>query len=113
MARLNELLPADRVVVTDGGRFMGEAWRTIKAAGPASFLPAINFASIGLGLSHAIGASFAAPGRPTVLIVGDGGFMHGGLVEFNTAVRYGRDLIVVVCNDGAYGAEHIKLARPN
>jgi thiamine pyrophosphate-dependent acetolactate synthase large subunit-like protein len=31
--------------------------------------------------------------------------MLGGLTEFNTAVRYGLDLITVVCNDGAYGAE--------
>ena len=35
--------------------------------------------------------------------------MMGGLNEFNTAVRVGLDLIVIVCNDGAYGAEHIKL----
>ena len=34
--------------------------------------------------------------------------MHGGLAEFNTAVRHGSDLIVVVCNDGCYGAEHVK-----
>lgn len=35
--------------------------------------------------------------------------MMGGLGEFNTAVRMGLDLIVVVCNDSAYGAEHIQL----
>jgi thiamine pyrophosphate-dependent acetolactate synthase large subunit-like protein len=100
-------LPADRVVVTDGGRFMRQAWTTVKAPNPASFLTTVNFGSIGLGLSHAVGASFAANGRPTVLVTGDGGFMHGGLIEFNTAVRYKADLIVIVCNDGAYGAEHI------
>ena len=91
---------------------MVEAWKTIKTRGPASFVTTINFASIGLGLSHAIGVSQAAPERSIVLLCGDGGFMNGGLVEFNTAVRYKSDLIVVVCNDGAYGAEHHKfLAR--
>ena len=108
LSRLDRILPADRVVVTDGGRFMREAWTAIKVPDPNSFLPAISCGSIGLGLAHAIGASFAATGRPTVLITGDGGFMHGGLIEFNTAVRHNCDLIVVVCNDGAYGAEHIK-----
>jgi acetolactate synthase-1/2/3 large subunit len=33
----------------------------------------------------------------------------GGLTEFNTAVRHGVDLITVVCNDGAYGAERDNL----
>jgi acetolactate synthase-1/2/3 large subunit len=28
--------------------------------------------------------------------------------EFNTAVRLKQDLIVIVCNDSAYGAEHIQ-----
>ena len=37
--------------------------------------------------------------------------MHGGLAEFNTAVRYKTDLIVIVCNDGAYGAEHNTLLK--
>ena len=34
--------------------------------------------------------------------------MMGGLTEFNTAVRLGLQMVVVVCNDAAYGAEHIQ-----
>ena len=30
------------------------------------------------------------------------------LTEFNTAVRYGLDLVVIVLNDSAYGMEHIQ-----
>lgn len=112
LLRLDRLLPADRVVVTDGGRFMVEVWKTISVSGPANFLTTINFASIGLGLSHAVGAAFAKAGQPVVAFCGDGGFMNGGLAEFNTAVRHKVDLIVIVCNDSAYGAEHHKfLAR--
>ena len=33
----------------------------------------------------------------------------GGMNEFNTAVRTNRDLIVIICNDSAYGAEHVQL----
>ena len=108
LARLDRILPADRVLVTDGGRFMIEAWKRISVPSPREFLSTINFASIGLGLSHAIGAGFARPAQPVVLLVGDGGFMHGGLMEFNTAVRNRCDLIVVVCNDRGYGAEYTK-----
>jgi acetolactate synthase-1/2/3 large subunit len=34
--------------------------------------------------------------------------MMGGINEFNTAVRLGLDLIVIIANDSAYGAEHIQ-----
>ncbi len=50
----------------------------------------------------------AAPDRPVVLFSGDGGFMMGGLGEFNTAVRLKQDMVVILCNDSAYGAEHIQ-----
>ena len=35
--------------------------------------------------------------------------MMGGLSEFNTAVRLNLPMVVIVCNDAAYGAEHIQL----
>lgn len=111
LRRLDKCLPVDRVLVTDVGRFMLKAWTTIRVAGPDCFVMTNDLGSIGLGLSFAIGAAYAAPHRPTVLLCGDGGFMHGGLAEFNTAVRHKTDLIVIVCNDGAYGAEHNTLLK--
>lgn len=111
LARLEQSLPPERILVTDVGRFMLKVWTSIGVQGPGSFVMTNDFGSIGLGLSHAIGASYAAPGRPVVLVCGDGGFMHGGLIEFNTAVRHRANLIVVVCNDAAYGAEHNTLLK--
>ncbi|MGH1414044.1 MAG: thiamine pyrophosphate-binding protein [Pelagimonas sp.] len=106
--RLNVALPQDRVLITDGGRFMTEVWCRISVPDPQSFVVTANFGSIGLGLQEAIGAGLAAPDRPVVIFTGDGGFMMGGINEFNTAVRLGLDLIVIVANDSAYGAEHIQ-----
>ncbi len=108
LGRLEESLPKDRILVTDGGRFMTEVWCRISAPDPRSFVATTNFGSIGIGLQEAIGAGLAAPDRPVVLFSGDGGFMMGGINEFNTAVRLGLDLIVIVANDSAYGAEHIQ-----
>lgn len=105
---LDRVLPQNRVLTTDGGRFMTEVWCRIAATDPQSFIVSANFGSIGLGLQEAIGASLAAPDRPVVLFTGDGGFMMGGVNEFNTAVRMKLDLIVIVANDSAYGAEHIQ-----
>lgn len=108
LEKLEEVLPKDRVLTTDGGRFMTEVWCRISAPDPRSFLVTAHFGSIGLGIAAAIGASLAVQDRPVVVFSGDGGFMMGGINEFNTAVRLNRDLIVIVCNDSAYGAEHIQ-----
>ncbi len=108
LERLEEALPKDRVLVTDGGRFMTEVWCRVSVPDPQSFVSTVNFGAIGLGLQEAVGAGIAAPGRTVVFFSGDGGFMMGGINEFNTAVRLGLDLIVVIANDSAYGAEHIQ-----
>jgi acetolactate synthase-1/2/3 large subunit len=106
---INEVLPADRTVVVDVGRFALYALRLMHAPDARSCMwSGAGFAAIGLGTGMAIGAASARPDRPTVLVAGDGGFMLGGLNEFTTAVQHGMDLVCVVCNDGSYGAEHIQ-----
>lgn len=113
LQKLEDALPKNRIVTTDGGRFMTEVWCRITAPDAKSFIATTNFGSIGIGLQHAIGACFAVPDRPVVLFTGDGGFMMGGINEFNTAVRLNQDLITIVCNDSAYGAEHIQFVDKN
>ena len=113
LEKLDTALPENRIVTTDGGRFMTEVWCRVKAPDAKSFIATTNFGSIGIGLQHAIGACFAVPDRPVVLFTGDGGFMMAGINEFNTAVRLNQDLIVIVCNDSAYGAEHIQFVDRN
>ena len=101
-------LPQDRQVVVDAGRFMLDAL-TMSVPNPRDLVTSHGFGAIGLGMSTAIGAAVAHPTRPTVLCIGDGGYMMGGLTELSTAVHLGLDLIVIVYNDGSYGAEHIQL----
>ena len=109
LSRVEEVVPGDRVLVCDAGRFMYTALRMLHVPDPSSFVHTASFGSIGLSMGNAIGAAFAAPDRPVLLVCGDGGFMLGGLAELATAVRQGLDLIVLVLNDGAYGAEHVQL----
>ena len=96
-------------MLTDGGRYITEVWCRVSVPDPKSFHMSDNFAAIGQGMQQAIGAAHGDPSRPVVLFTGDGGFMMGGVNEFNTAVRTGCDLIVIICNDSAYGAEHIQM----
>ena len=108
--RLNELLDSSRTTVSDIGRFVAGAWPYFDVAAPEDFTTMGAYGSIGLGLAGAIGAAIARPDRHTVALLGDGGFMMS-LGEFATAVREKLPLVVVVFNDGAYGAEYFRLER--
>lgn len=103
MHELTETLPADGIVVADGG--FAAHWGGLlfdqKAAG-RGFLPDRGFASIGYGLPGAIGASMAAPDRTVVAITGDGGF-NMMLGELETARRLGVAPTIVVVNNAASG----------
>jgi thiamine pyrophosphate-dependent acetolactate synthase large subunit-like protein len=101
---LDAMLPSERTVAVDSGHFMGWPSMYLSVPDPAGFVFTQSFQSIGLGLSSAIGASVARPDRLTVACLGDGGaLMAAG--EFETLVRLGLPLLVIVYNDAAYGAE--------
>jgi acetolactate synthase-1/2/3 large subunit len=104
--RIGELLPPDRVVVSDGGHFIGWANMYWPIATPERMvMVGTAFQSIGLGLASVAGASRAKPESTIVLTSGDGGGLMA-LADLETAIRCtgGRGL-AVVWNDAAYGAE--------
>lgn len=105
-ARIGELLPADRVVVSDGGHFIGWANMYWPVASPDRMLMVgTAFQSIGLGFPSVPGAAAAKPDATIVLTTGDGGGLMA-LADLETAVRAaGGRGIAVVWNDAAYGAE--------
>ncbi len=110
LRHLDRVLPVERTVAVDTGRFMRQAL-TMPVPEPTALVTSHAFGSIGLGMGNAIGAAVARPDRPTVLLTGDGGFMMGGIAELHTAVEHELDLIVVIFDDGSYGAEHVQLFR--
>jgi thiamine pyrophosphate-dependent acetolactate synthase large subunit-like protein len=100
-------MPENTLFAFDGGRYLMPVWLHLGDHEPP-IVYATDLGSIGLGMGLAIGACFGAAGRPVLLVTGDGGFMLGGIAEFNTAVRNNLDLVVVVANDDNYGAEHVQ-----
>ena len=111
LSLVDRIVPGDRVVVTDNGRFIKHAFVALHVEHPSRYAHAVNFGSIGLGMATALGASYAAPDSPVLLACGDGGFAEGGLSELVTAVMQRRNMIVLLLNDGAYGAEYVHLAN--
>ncbi len=110
-ARLDELLPAERIVCVDSGNFMGYPSQYLSVPDEFGFCFTQSFQAIGLGLYTAIGAAIARPGRLPVLGTGDGGFLMG-ISELETAVRLSLPLVCLVYNDAAYGAEVHHFAAP-
>jgi acetolactate synthase-1/2/3 large subunit len=108
MIRLDAVLPRQRVLVNDIGRFLVGVWPHLRVADPTDLVSMGEFGSVGLAVPAAVGAAIARPEQMVVALAGDGGLMmHLG--ELSTAVRERLPLLVVVLNDGAYGAEHYKL----
>jgi acetolactate synthase I/II/III large subunit len=101
---LDDLLPAERTVAVDSGNFMGYPSMYLSVPDEAGFCFTQAFQSIGLGLASAIGAAVARPDRLAVAALGDGGALMGAS-EFETVVRLGIPMVVVVYDDEAYGAE--------
>ena len=108
---INRSFPAERSLVLDAGRFFHHAAFNVRTGAVNSYVHTLEFGCIGLGMGNAIGAAAGSLGTPVLMISGDGGFMLGGLPEFNTAVRHRLDIVVVIMNDGSYGAEYIQFAN--
>ncbi|AZU01434.1 thiamine pyrophosphate-binding protein [Brevibacterium linens] len=105
-SRLGEILPKDRVVVSDGGHFIAWANMFWEPSAPDRLaMVGTAFQSIGLGWHSVAGAARANPESTIVLTSGDGGGAMA-LSDLDTAIRVadGRGMAVVF-NDAAYGAE--------
>ncbi len=100
---LEKLLPADRNLVVDGGNFLGVV-PYLSVPDPGHFKMIGDFASIGLAFGAALGMAKARPEKPTVMVIGDGGFLMT-MGELETVVREDLPLVIIVMNDCAYGAE--------
>ncbi len=101
---LDAVFERERTYVCDSGLFMVPGYSWLHVTEPSAFIETVAFGSIGLGLATAIGAAVGKPDRPTLVTVGDGGLTMG-VAELLTVARYGLNMVVVVYNDGAYGAE--------
>ncbi len=104
--RIGELLPQDRVVVSDGGHFIGWANMYWDVASPDRMLMVgTAFQAIGQGWPSVVGAALARRDATIVLTTGDGGGLMA-IADLESAIRStGGRGIAVVWNDAAYGAE--------
>jgi len=101
LAALREALPADAVLVADGGDFLSFARVGLPAT---TYLDPGSLGCIGVGTPFGIAASLALPDRTVVVATGDGAFGFNAM-EIDTAVRHRAPVLIVVANNGSWAIE--------
>jgi acetolactate synthase-1/2/3 large subunit len=92
----------DVTFVGDGGNVVAVAAKVLKLRTPGRWLDPGPLGCLGVGAPFAIAAKLLAPERPVCVVQGDGAFGLNGF-DFETAVRFGLPMVVVVGNDAAWG----------
>ncbi|SEB25972.1 thiamine pyrophosphate-binding protein [Variovorax sp. YR216] len=95
-------IPRDAVVCLDGGESHSWIDMTAHSDAPGRWLGHGYVGSMGEGLPLAVGAQVANPGRRVVCFTGDGS-LGFNFAEFDTFVRHGLPVVVVVNNDQMWG----------
>jgi acetolactate synthase-1/2/3 large subunit len=96
------VLPADAIVAADGGETASWMDMVAQVRGGGRWLSHGYLGCLGTGMPFAIAAKVAHPGQPVLCIVGDGS-VGLNFAEFDTMVRHGLEVVVVVNNDQIWG----------
>lgn len=98
IAEIARATPDRSIVMSDIGAHHSWCVQQFPMRRGGTFLQSGGSATMGFGVGGAIGAQFAAPDRPVVAVVGDGGMlMHASAIA--TAVEYDLPIIWVVWNN--------------
>ncbi|MBO0878450.1 MAG: thiamine pyrophosphate-requiring protein, partial [Pseudonocardia sp.] len=87
-AELSERLPDDAIVAADSGSAANWYARNLRFRGRMRGSLSGTLATMGPGVPYGIGAKFANPDRPVIVLEGDGAMQMNGLAELITIKRY-------------------------
>jgi acetolactate synthase-1/2/3 large subunit len=92
----------DGVLVADGGETFVWAEMALSARRPGRYLGHGYLGCLGTGIPFGLAAKLAYPGERVAVLTGDGS-VGLNFTEFDTAVRHGLPVVVVINNDQAWG----------
>lgn len=93
--------PRNAIIATDAGNMSTWVHRHWRMTPDNLLLGAIGGA-MGFGVPAGVAAGLAAPDRPAIVFVGDGGMLMTGQ-ELATALQYGARTKIVISDNGTYG----------
>ena len=103
-AELRKVMPQDAILALDAGLSPNLGQDRLNFYQPHSLLTSLDLGGLGFSFPASLGAKLAAPTRPVINFNGDGGFLFNAQ-EFETAVRYGLNVVTVILNNGCWGSE--------
>ena len=92
----------DAIIVGDGGDCVALASKVIPLSSPGRWLDPGPLGCLGVGAPFALAAKKLYPDKKVLVLSGDGSFGLNGF-DFETCVRFGLPVTVVVGNDAAWG----------
>ena len=101
---LRNALPKDSIVTLDAGTMCLQLTDALHYHNPKSLFSPLDFGLVGFSYPAGLGLKLAAPERPVISFHGDGG-MSMVVPELSTAIENNINTIVVVMNNGTWGAE--------
>ena len=99
---LSDITHGEAIVVADVGQHQMSTARYYRFKKPDSFITSGGLGTMGFALPAAMGAAVAAPDRPVVVVVGDGGFQMT-LQELATIAQERLPVKVVILNNNFLG----------
>jgi acetolactate synthase-1/2/3 large subunit len=99
---IRNALPRDAVTAWDMTILAYWAAAHFPVYEPRTFHYPLGSGTLGYAWPAALGASLAAPGRPVLGVVGDGGFSYG-IAELAAAGQHGLEAKLLLVDDGGYG----------
>ncbi|MFM2363144.1 MAG: biosynthetic-type acetolactate synthase large subunit [Bacteroidota bacterium] len=99
---LNELTKGDAIIVTDVGQHQMVACRYANFTQSKSNITSGGLGTMGYALPAAIGAAYGDSSRPTVAIIGDGGFQMT-IQELGTIMQYKPHVKILILNNQFLG----------
>ena len=99
---LNELTKGEAIIVTDVGQHQMVACRYANFTKSKSNITSGGLGTMGYALPAAIGAAYGDSSRPTVAIIGDGGFQMT-IQELGTIMQYKPNVKILILNNQFLG----------
>jgi len=92
----------DPIVIGDGGDIVATAAKILPVQREGAWMDPGPLGTLGVGMPFALAAQHANPGKPVVIVYGDGSFGLNGF-EYDTAVRHNLPIVGIIGNDAAWG----------
>jgi acetolactate synthase-1/2/3 large subunit len=102
MHKISDAFSEASAYCVDVGQHQMWAAQSLEIGANQRFITSGGMGSMGFALPAAIGAVLSSPGRPVVVIAGDGGFQCN-IQELQTLVRNRYPIKIVVVNNGCHG----------